>query len=323
MFLGTLEKGDVVPYWPNYLVYYESVSEVSRVYLRVIMRYFEKLEAKNVRLEEKVRFYRKYEEEEVSWKDSNNLLCDLIVKVDGEIGDSEGYLEVDFANAVLSFGRGGTQEEILLGMSPESHVIVLIADELTDRETILLQGITKIAKHSGFGLDLKYEGIADPWDWNRRFIIAMDAMSFPDPDPFSRCPENAQLKEQLQLEPLHRELLKVHCAYNFTSKFPEITGWPNRIATGGWGCGSFNGHHHLKSIIQILAASQCSPRTTLVYHAFGNAEFAEELQAFLASCPARSVGSIYRALLAISARLPNLLKQSSPLSLFDEIRRQE
>ncbi len=46
------------------------------------------------------------------------------------MGGTEGELEVDFANCDISFGRGGTQEEVLLGMSPELDVIVLIAETL-------------------------------------------------------------------------------------------------------------------------------------------------------------------------------------------------
>jgi hypothetical protein len=62
-----------------------------------------------------------------------------------------------------------------------------------DNESFVIQGAQKIADYSGYGLDLKFRElisvekcseIADPKIWRERFIVAIDALPFPEGDPF-------------------------------------------------------------------------------------------------------------------------------------------
>jgi hypothetical protein len=55
----------------------------------------------------------------------------ILLQESGFIGQDPYQTHVDFANSDVTFGRGGTQEEILLGFSPESCLVSLIADPLT------------------------------------------------------------------------------------------------------------------------------------------------------------------------------------------------
>lgn len=48
-----------------------------------------------------------------------------------------------------------------------------------------------------------------------------------------------------------QELLLLKAFVGFSSPIPQ----PVAVATGKWGCGAFNGDPHLKTIIQLLAAS--------------------------------------------------------------------
>ena len=64
-----------------------------------------------------------------NWSASETPLCRMTVNFEGGIGDGRDELEVDFANKDISFGRGGTQEELMFGMSPEMDVIVLLLRE--------------------------------------------------------------------------------------------------------------------------------------------------------------------------------------------------
>lgn len=75
----------------------------------------------------------------------------------------------------------------MFGMSPELDIAVLLCDSLSENETILIQGAKIIGDYSGYGLDLKYKSTCDQkWNWNHRFIVTMDALSFAVDDSFCR-----------------------------------------------------------------------------------------------------------------------------------------
>lgn len=111
-----------------------------------------------------------------------------------------GY-QPTFANTT-----GGTQEEIIFGMSPEMDVITLFLPPLEgnahlslflpklDNEAVIIKGPQKIALYTGYGLDLELDGFTeqrypnlDKTKWNDRFIVAIDAFPFPEVDPFEVC----------------------------------------------------------------------------------------------------------------------------------------
>mgnify|MGYP001137640499 FL=1 len=72
-----------------------------------------------------------------NWSASETPLCRVTVKVAGGIGDGRDEIEVDFANKDISYGRGGTQEELMFGMSPEMDVIVLLLRESLQGKPLL------------------------------------------------------------------------------------------------------------------------------------------------------------------------------------------
>ena len=47
---------------------------------------------------------------------------------------------MDFANEHVGFGTTGTQEELLLGMSPETCPIVLFNEILGEKDALLITG---------------------------------------------------------------------------------------------------------------------------------------------------------------------------------------
>ena len=48
---------------------------------------------------------------------------------------------MDFANEHVGFGTTGTQEELLLGMSPETCPIVLFNEILGDKDALMITGM--------------------------------------------------------------------------------------------------------------------------------------------------------------------------------------
>ena len=87
-------------------------------------------------------------------------------------------VEVDFANKDVGFGPGGTQEEILFGMTPEvrsrSSVrlnevrclhqacpAVLVCPTLGDTECLLVSGVARSGDWAGYGFNVTYAGPGD------------------------------------------------------------------------------------------------------------------------------------------------------------------
>lgn len=53
------------------------------------------------------------------WTNNKESLVNIKVHCPSRIGDDPNEVEIDFANKDIGFGPGGTQEEIIFGMSPE------------------------------------------------------------------------------------------------------------------------------------------------------------------------------------------------------------
>ena len=60
--------------------------------------------------------------------------------MDGRIGDDPNEVEMDFANEHVGPGMTGTQEELILGVSPETCPIVLFNEILHDKDAVAIQG---------------------------------------------------------------------------------------------------------------------------------------------------------------------------------------
>ncbi len=115
---------------------------------------------------------------------------DVEVREDGRIGDIE-QIEVDFANKHVGFGTSGTQEELILGTSPETCVIVLFI------KAVLITGGKRYGDYTGYGQHARYVGASSQsWNWNERKILANDAI----------CSQSRQLSDNTFDRDLLQEL---------------------------------------------------------------------------------------------------------------------
>ncbi|CAK5085374.1 unnamed protein product [Meloidogyne enterolobii] len=111
-------------------------------------------------------------------------------------------------------------------------------------------------------------------------LLAIDALNFTHP------------LDQFFEGYIRRELRKAFIG------FAIRTAWSfDQIATGNWGCGVFGGDLHLKSLIQLMAASlACRP---LVFFTFGKKLFAQELEETVKLLQAEgfTIGKLYRLII--------------------------
>ena len=265
-------------YW---LCYQENWSDI---YLQTLLTYFTHLQTLSQdQLEEKVTFQRFVcPEDEKSWDPTSETSgCKMIAKVglhlNGRIGDFE-QVEVDFANKHVGFGRTACQEELLLGTSPESCVIVLFNEVLEAGESLLITGARRFGDYTGYGRTARYTGqFAPSWDWNERKILAIDAISHP--------------QDQLGDVTMKRELRKAWLG------FSSVRGC--RISTGHWGCGAFGGDQNIKCLVQLIAASLADVK--LDFYCFGDKNFYTAFQSALRVMEGKSVDWVWNKILQYRA----------------------
>ncbi|EGC37690.1 hypothetical protein DICPUDRAFT_46365 [Dictyostelium purpureum] len=226
------------------------------------------------------------------WEKSTAYLRDLTAFAEGTIEDDGiGMLQVDFANKSIgggALGYGCVQEEIRFLINPELLVSMLFTSILEENETVIITGAQRFSKYKGYGHEtFQWDGPYDdktPKDQlGRRLttIVAMDAIKIHG-NPFQQFSPNH----------IERELNKSLCGF-FDRVSVTI---PPPIATGNWGCGVFGGDKHLKSIIQLMSASQAG--RDICYYSFGDQEFTNELTNMVALLHQKkaNVGSLYKAL---------------------------
>jgi ribosomal protein S18 acetylase RimI-like enzyme len=147
---------------------------------------------------------------------------------------SAHILEVDFAHHDISFGRGGTQEELLLGMSPETHILPFLLESVQPNESVSVRGAQRLGTYDGYGCDVKYSGpfklheAENPTLSSQRSIVAMDASNmwsllgelsdeeFDTPRTVLRL-----LHAQCDEEVLRRDLTKAFVAFDASSVTAE------------------------------------------------------------------------------------------------------
>lgn len=295
MLLCTTKRQGCVPFWSHFGVWlHDGRSPPVAVYLRCLFEYFCADPGCRV-----VVFKRRSVARSSTFPDVglvSTALGGFLVRDQGAIGDTPNEIEVDFANCAISFGRGGTQEEILIGMSPELCVIPLIVDTLLDCDTLLVQGARRYGVHSGYGLDLSFVGAvgnerlcprAPTGGWSQRYIVAMDATNFAYDDlehvRLLRAAkgdetevQRKQLAEQLEEAALRRELLKAFSAFRPLEDDKHIAFNALPVATGLWGCGAFAGDPELKAMLQWISASLAG--RDVVFYTFGDKHLASSLQ---------------------------------------------
>ena len=248
------------------------------VYLSSLLLYFE--HAKDFSdevLSEKVTFERLVSDiTDRSWEPTGSSLkiVDVEVHLDGRIGDIE-QVEVDFANQYVGFGTTGTQEELLLGTSPEFCVVVLFNEVLNPNEALLMTGAKRYGDYTGYGRSTSFTGpFAGDWNWNERKIIAIDAICGP--------------KNQLGDNVMMRELCKAWTG------FRSVPG--SSVSTGHWGCGAFGGDQNIKCLVQVLAASLAGINK-LDFYSFGDKDFCDSFQAAMAEMKGKTVGWLWEKIL--------------------------
>lgn len=203
--------------------------------------------------------------------------------------DGGGMLQADFANMFIGGGvlqHGAVQEEIRFGVTnPELLVSILFCPAMCDNETILLQGAERFSDYAGYNRTLTWKGEhvdLTPRGDDGTFattIVAMDAIP------------SATYRQWLP-DFIRRELNKAYCA------FRDTTGVRIPIATGSWGCGAFGGDKHLKTVIQLCAATLA--RRPVHFFTFGDAALADDTAALVRQLAASnlSIADVVARLLA-------------------------
>uniref|UniRef100_A0A8C4Q1H0 poly(ADP-ribose) glycohydrolase n=1 Tax=Eptatretus burgeri TaxID=7764 RepID=A0A8C4Q1H0_EPTBU len=210
-----------------------------------------------------ITFTRKVLSTAPTWESLTDILPDLYISCQGRIEDDGlGLLQVDFANRHVGggvLGGGLLQEEIRFTVCPELLIARLVTPSLRPHETLLVTGVERFSKYSGYGEAFCWDGDwmdSTPRDsWGRRLtqVVAMDATCF------------SKLKSQVTGSSLRRELNKALCG--FTVELWEMGRAPG-IATGNWGCGAFGGDPFLKALLQLMAAG--ATRRPVAYFTFGD-----------------------------------------------------
>ena len=218
--------GDGSPNGPITFQYWHTLYQnPTKLYLTALITYFKELSETILKTLDTqfITFTRKCLRDEPEWEQSGTDIIKVIPNLKGRIGDVEGHVEIDFANEDVGFGTTGTQEELLLGTSPESTVIVLFNETLLDRDAVMIKGAKKYANYEGYGLAVEFAGVpGNTWNWENRVILAMDAYCYIGDE-----------KVQLENKHMKRELNKAYCALSMIHS--------RKVDSGHWGCGVFGG----------------------------------------------------------------------------------
>lgn len=182
-------------------------------------------------------------------------ICHLVEPHTGPafLGVPQGACVIS-ANKCFGYGPTGTQEELHVGISPESYPAVLLAPPLSDNQVLICRGAEPMVSIRGYGRDAQLDQIlpfsgCDPRDlyrWKYRTMLFMDALemdilgaesdfSIPDVHPPTRLSREMVLK-----------------AYNAFRSDDEPY---SHIVTGVWGCRTFGGNKYVKCLLQWFAAS--------------------------------------------------------------------
>ena len=205
---------------------------------------------------------------------SNKSVCNVDLRLSGSIGDAcvTDSAEVDFANMDIGFGVTGTQEEIMFGASPEMCIAMLCCRSMQDDEAILIRGARRVAKFSGYGLELKLKSLlpsASAATPTERYVACIDALDYSDQSDAKQI-----LKSQLSESTLRRELRKAYAGFSALPK-------GSAIQTGHRGCGAFCGNREIKALLQLVAASLAGNGKSLIYFCHNDKNFYESFASFL------------------------------------------
>jgi poly(ADP-ribose) glycohydrolase len=184
------------------------------------------------------------------------------------------------ANKCFGYGPTGTQEELHVGISPESYPAVLIAPPLSDDQILICRGAEPMVSINGYGRDAKLDqvlpssncSLEELYRWKDRTMLFMDALEI---DILSA--ESNYLIPDIH-PPIRISRDMVSKAYNaFYSDGEQYS----HVVTGLWGCGAFGGNKYVKCLLQWCAASLAQvPVLKFVFSGSEQKVFAEEFDQF-------------------------------------------
>lgn len=211
------------------------------------------------------------------------------------VGEENGLLGLPYGAAVISanrnvgFGPTASQEEMVVGGSPELCVVVLITPTLQDDEVLVVRGAQQMICMNGYGRDARFSKLLELdspeprtpfWSkWQQRTVLFVDALEL---DLY----DTSELTPDLLPGNIDRELRKAYTA--FSSPRDDDGNAFEVVATGLWGCGSFGGNRQIKTIIQWLAASLAGTKLHFICAGRDQMDFAARLGAFVEECSGRS-----------------------------------
>ena len=289
---------------PDFHIWYSSQTphpKAVEAYLFALFRYFEMLAFVDYPIltpsayDWPITFtLRKVDADSLTTKMYSRGLSDLkvIFKVENDLVEDEDSLlglphgaAVISANKDVGFGCTASQEEMVVGASPELCVVVLITRTLQDEEVLVVQGAQQMICMTGYGRDahvskfVEFEG-PDTTNsfsskWRERTVLFMDALELDSYD-------TSELTPDLLPGNVDRELRKAYTA--FSSARNDDGQALEAVITGLWGCRSFGGNREIKTIIQWLAASLAGTTLCFVCTGKDQEDFAAELRAFVEEC---------------------------------------
>lgn len=208
----------------------------------------------------------------------------LVENEDSLLGLPRGAAVIS-ANKDVGFGRTASQEEMVVGASPELCVVVLIAPTLQEDEVLVVQGAQQMICMTGYGRDARFSKLLKldrpgtisslSSKWRKRTVLFMDALELDSYDI-------SELTPDLLPGNVDRELRKAYTA--FSSARSDDDQNFEVIVTGLWGCGSFGGNRQIKAIIQWLAASLAGTKLCFVCAGKDQEDFAVALGSFVEEC---------------------------------------
>ena len=243
------------------------------------------------------------------WLTSQMSMRKCNIKYKGTIEDEKKAIQVDFANRELGGGvlnTGCVQEEIRFTVSPELLVSMLIAENLSDSEALMMIGSEIYCKHTGYRDSFKFgedhiEKIGkDGFNRKDSMVLAIDAVDFS-----KVMTKNVQFKKERML----RELNKAYIGFT-GSKMED--GPKKVIATGKWGCGAFRGDTQLKMVLQWLAASQAG--RDMIFYSFDDDRSLDNMEKVVKNFQEMKVGELFQKLLDYHTFL---FEQKGNMLLFD------
>lgn len=155
------------------------------------------------------------------------------------------FADKDPGGTILTSHPDIVQEEIMFLVYPELFVTILLSAPLKQSDILFVKGVTRINNYTGYKNTFQYTGpfIADYDDID---ILFIDAISI-------KYNQNESLN-------IINEMNKAYVGFISCDPYKFV-------ATGHWGCGAFGGNPAIKSVIQIIAASEA--QRNLIYTTYG------------------------------------------------------